>query len=185
MALLIRLAARAAVAACLLATVPGAVPAGVAQDSLERDVKAAYLFNFTKFVQWPAEARVSDEFRLCVVADPRFAAALEAIIRGESADGRPLVKLEPDTADAARTCQILYIGDGAAGGRQLLAELRDLPILTVGETSGFLERGGIIRFATVEGRVRFDISMPAYRRAGLDVSSKLLRVARGVIRDSP
>ena len=151
------------------------------QESIERAVKAAYLFNFTKFVRWPAGVGASDQFRLCVVGDHRFAAALDDIIKGESADGRPLVRLEPTSIETARGCQILFVGsETPEHGRQLLGAVRDLPVLTVGEAPTFLEQGGTIRFVVADDRVRFDVSLPAASRAGVEISSKLLRVARRV-----
>lgn len=160
----------AGVCVCLAAAPP---------QSMERDVKAAYLFNFTKFVRWPAGTGGPDQFRLCVVGDARFASALDEIIRGESADGRPLVRVEPESVEAARGCQILFIGSGdAQQGARLLEAVRNLPVLTVGEGPKFLDQGGAIRFVIDDGRVRFDVNLDAAARAGIEISSKLLRVAR-------
>jgi hypothetical protein len=153
----------------------------LSQGTVEDDVKAAYLFNFTKFVRWPAVAEVSNDFRICVVGDQAFAASLDAIIKGESADGRALVRLEPASVDAARGCQILFIGRGASErGARLLSALRDLPILTVGDAPTFLAQGGAIRFVRTGDRLRFDVNIAAAVRARLEISSKLLRVARKV-----
>jgi hypothetical protein len=162
------------VAGTLLVSLPAA-----AQGTIENEVKAAYLFHFTKFVRWPAASNPADPFRLCVAGDPDFAAALDAVIAGESADGRPLVRLDGNSAETARTCQILYIGPHSPdGGRALLAAVRGQPVLTVGNAPGFSEQEGMIHFVVSEGRVRFDVNLAAAQRAGLQVSSKLLRVAR-------
>jgi YfiR/HmsC-like len=151
------------------------------QGTVENDVKAAYLFNFTKFVRWPVAADVSNEFRICVVGDQAFAASLDAIIKGESADGRPLVRHEPASVDTARGCQILFIGREASPREaRLLPALRDLPVLTVGDAPTFLAQGGAIRFVRTGDRLRFDVNIAAAARARLDISSKLLRVARKV-----
>jgi hypothetical protein len=148
------------------------------QQSLERNVKAAYLYNFAKFVAWP-EPAPSSEFRICVVGDPAFAAAVDDLIKGENAAGRQLVRREPATPEAARECQILFIGSQATdNGTGLLNAVRRSPVLTVGDAPGFLERGGAIRFVTEDDRARFDISPAAADLAGLKISSKLLRVAR-------
>jgi YfiR/HmsC-like len=167
-------AAAAGAAAALCVTAPVA-----AQEATENQVKAAYLFNFTKFVRWPAAAAAPDRFNICVIGDQPFAASLDTIIQGESVDGRPLVRLEPDSIDAARGCQILFIGSGArAHGARYLDAVRDAPVLTVGDTSTFLDQGGTIRFVRTGDRLRFDVNLPAASRAGLEISSKLLRVAR-------
>ena len=155
------------------------LPAGAQDVSGENSVKAAYLYNFTKFVEWPPAALPGDRFRICVVGDRAFSEAVEGIVRGESAYGRPLARVEPQTVEDARTCQILYVSrlDPERGNR-MLAAVRQLPVLTVSDAPRFLDQGGAIRFVLVDGRMRFDIAVAATDRAGLRVSSKLLRVAR-------
>lgn len=180
MALLSRGSRRALVAAVFAVLVVLPRPAA-AQRTVENDVKAAYLFNFTKFVRWPADGAAADQFRICVVGDQAFAISLDAIIKGESAAGRPLVRVEPGSVDAARDCQILFIGkDAREHGARLLAAVRELPVLTVGDAPTFLDQGGAIRFVRAGERLRFDVNTGAAARAGLEISSKLLRVARDV-----
>jgi hypothetical protein len=158
---------------------PAALPA---QPSLESDVKAAFLYNFGKFVEWPAAAIDGpDPFRLCVVADAGFVSAVDRLIDGESIQGKRLTRREPASADDARRCHILYIGAGEGErGARLLGAVRQSPVLTVGEGSSFLRQGGAIGFVLDRNRVRFDVSVPAADRAGLKVSSKVLRLARTV-----
>lgn len=152
------------------------------QPTTEHDVKARYLFNFTKFVRWPDGATASPPFRICVIGDRRFAEAVDAVIAGESAYGQPLVRTEPESAEAARSCQILFIGNAMEGGRRMLVSVRDLPVLTVGESPTFFMDGGAIRFVAEKDRLRFDVNVPAAQRAGLEISSKLLRVARELVK---
>lgn len=153
------------------------------QETLENDVKAAFLYNFTKFIEWPdAAARSAEPFRLCVLADPDFVRAVDRIIEGESVQGRPLRRVEPHTPEDARTCAILFIGSGnSERGARLLPAIRHFPVLTVGDFAGFVEQGGAIGFVRENNRVRFDVSPPSAERSGLKVSSKLLRVARHVV----
>jgi len=152
------------------------------QESLENDIKAAFLYNFTKFVEWPAAARdFKEPFRLCVLADPAFTQAIDRIIEGESVGARKLVRVEPQSVEQARTCDMLYVGKAETDrGSRLVTAVRQLPILTVGESSRFVDQGGAIGFVTENNRVRFDVSQRAAERSGLKVSSKLLRVARHV-----
>lgn len=179
MALLALRRLRLAFAAIGIAAVLCTVPPAAAQEATENQVKAAYLFNFTKFVRWPAAATAPDQFRICVIGDQSFAASLDTIIKGEAVDGRPLVRLEPRSIEAARSCQILFIGSGARErGARYLDAVRNAPVLTVGDTSTFLHEGGTIRFVRTGDRLRFDVNLPAANRAGLEISSKLLRVAR-------
>jgi len=152
-----------------------------APPSLENDVKAAFLYNFTKFVEWPAPSQPDEPFRLCAIADTTFLAALDRTIAGESVGGRPLVRAQTRSVDDARRCAILYVGsEHAEQAAPLLAAVRDLPVLTVGEGTPFVKHGGAIGFVLENNRVRFDISLRAVQRSGLKASSKLLRVARTV-----
>lgn len=152
-----------------------------AQSTLEDDVKAAFLYNFTKFVEWPPPSQADEPFRLCAIADPAFLAAVDRTIADETVGGRRLVRVEPQSVDEARGCAILYVGKSAGErGVHLAAGVRDLPVLTVGEGTRFLEQGGAIGFLLDNNRVRFDISARSLQRSGLKASSKLLRVARTV-----
>ena len=171
-----RLGAAALAAATWLWCAPAA-----AQTSLENDVKAAFLYNFTKFVEWPPAPPSAEPFRLCVLADPDFMRAVDRTIADESVDGRRLVRVEPQSVEEVRTCAMLYVGRRQLdrGGRLLVAA-RDLPVLTVGEGPRFVQQGGAIGFVLEDNRVRFDISASAVQRSGLKVSSKLLRIARSV-----
>lgn len=166
----------------LVALVSLAVSAGVlAQATRDNDIKAAYLYNFTKFVEWPASASPAEDFNLCVVGDPDLARALDTIIAGESVNGRRLRRISPSTSDQVRACQILYVGLRQPGlGARLLRVVRDRPVLTVGNSDRFAADGGAIRFVRENDKVRFDVSKDALNRAGLRPSSKLLRVARRV-----
>ena len=165
----------------VFAAVSGGVQA--TQHTLEADVKAAYLYNFTRYVEWPAEAeKGSEPFRLCVLADPAIRNAIQRTVQGETVQGRPLVMVAPDTPRDGQQCQILYVGRSEqerAG--QLLAAVRDQPVLTVGDFSHFTERGGMIEFLLQDNRVRFDVNLPRAQQSKLRVSSNLLRVARKVL----
>jgi YfiR/HmsC-like len=155
---------------------------GSAQATLENDIKATFLYNFTKFVEWPSPPPgPSGPFRLCVVADPEFTRAVDRTVAGESVDGRPLERVEPQSVDDVRSCAILYVGAAhLTRAARLLAAARQLPVLTVGEGPQFLQQGGAIGFVLENNRVRFDISASAVQQSGLKASSKLLRVARSV-----
>jgi hypothetical protein len=146
----------------------------VAQDvTLEYRVKAAYLYNFVKFVEWP-DASEKGPVNICVAGHNPFGHVLTDTVRGESIEGRPLtarVILEPEAG-----CDVLFIPDGAAASVYLKAA-RGMPTLTVGESDDFLQQGGIIEFVNDGHNVRFAISMDAADEAKLQVSSRLLRLA--------
>jgi uncharacterized protein DUF4154 len=167
--------------AAVILAAPEVARAQSPRPSLENDVKAAFLYNFTKFVEWPPSSPSDEPFRLCALADPAFIATLDRTIADESVSGRPLVRAEARSIDDARRCAILYVGSGyTEGAAPLLAAVRDLPVLTVGEGAPFVKHGGAIGFIRENDRIRFDISQRAVQRAGLKASSKLLRVARNV-----
>jgi hypothetical protein len=173
---------RIGVVAALVAAALGVRPAAQSQGSIEDEVKAAYLFNFTKFVEWPSGAftGTSDPLNVCVSADEALRHAVERAVTGERVAGRPLKYVAPPPADAAG-CHILYLGRGATGHAGLIAAAAKQPILVVGDSPQFLQQGGAIAFVVEERRVRFDIDPAAAARAGLKVSSQLLRVARHVL----
>ena len=144
----------------------------------EEEVKAAFLYNFAKYVTWPAPV---EAFEVCAVAAPGFVQSMGVIVAGESIDGRPVRVLTPATPGEARRCHILYIGRGdEEQARQWLRAVNDAPVLTVGDSPRFLSEGGVVAFVTEADRVRFDINVAEARRAGLTISSRMLRVARRV-----
>jgi hypothetical protein len=168
----------AAMAICLV--VSPCLAANQRTATAEDDVKAAFLFNFTQFVQWPADD-TAEPFRICTVTDPSFDAALDRTITGESVGRRPMVRVSPPTPDAARACQILFIGRQEADrAERWVAAVHGLPVLLVGESRGAWDRGVHINFVLENNRVRFDVNKDSAARDGLDISSKLLRVARNV-----
>lgn len=168
---------RAALCLLLLAQVSTRV---VANQPGEEDVKAAYLYNFTRFVTWPREAiKNGAPFRVCVVAGNHMTRVIERTMQGELVGGRPVATVVPRDAGEARLCQILFIGQEAAErGRTMLSAVRGLPVLTVGETGSFLRHGGAIEFVMEQTKVRFDINPASAERVGLSISSRLLNVAR-------
>ncbi|CAN5793803.1 hypothetical protein BH24ACI5_BH24ACI5_28240 [soil metagenome] len=171
---------RLTAAAYVLVAVTG--PSG-AQQTLEPDVKAAFLYNFTRYVEWPPEmSPLSEPFRLCVVAEAVLRGAIQLTVAGESVNGRPLVMTEPHTPQDARTCQILFVGRSESQrASHLLEAVRDQPVLTVSDASQFAQQGGIIEFLLQDNRVRFDVNLSSAQRSQLRISSQLLRVANKVL----
>lgn len=149
---------------------------------LESQVKAAYILNFVNLTDWPAAALgpASNPFRICVAGSDPFRHVLEQTVRGESMQGHPLV-VERVTRESAATCQVLFVAasDGAHTA-ELLRALGTAPVLTIGEADAFLKGGGVVRFVTDQGHVRFDVNRRTAEQHGLTLSSRLLRVARSV-----
>lgn len=157
------------------------LPAGAsAQTASEYDVKAAFLYNFTKFVEWPREAfpAESSQIRLCILGDNPFGGKLESLLEGEEVQGRRLHFLRVDVLHSPGHCHVLFISRSEkARIPAVLMAVRGAPVLTVSETDGFLEKGGAINFKIQQGKVRFEINPGATERGGLKMSSKLLRLA--------
>jgi hypothetical protein len=162
----------------------GACQAGAEANVIdEYSVKAAFLYNFAKFVDWPAQTykTSSDPISVCVLGENPFGGALEESVAGKSIEGRGLtVRSVRDTVHA-NGCQILFIGSSEKKRwRSILEELRPCGVLTVGETEEFIASGGVISFKLDGGRVRFQINVVAAEKGKLRISSKLLSLAEVV-----
>ena len=151
-----------------------------ASQPSQGDVEAVYLFDFGKFVRWPAGAD-QGALRICVAGTDAFAAALQKIVTNETIGARPLdVRLLMHPGDEAG-CAILFIESTEhAHLDELLQAVATKPTLTVGDSPDFLNHGGMIQFQLVEKRVRFSVNLNAVNRAHLAMSSELLKVALSV-----
>lgn len=174
-------ALRARIATAIAVSMLVCAPAVLGQGNpVEDEIKAAYVFNFTKFIGWPPSAftGTSDPLNVCVSAEGAVVKAVERILAGERVEGRPLRVVSP-LPDEAAACHVLFVGRGGSErGLRLMASAGTTPMLTVGDSARFLQQGGMIAFVVENRRVRFDISVATAERAGLKLSSKLLRVAR-------
>jgi hypothetical protein len=151
------------------------------EATLEYQVKAAFLLNFTKFIEWPpgAFSGAGDPFAICILGKDPFGRALDDIVEGEAVGARKLTIRRISEAPAPRTCQMLFIGPGEKEVSRTLEALGP-GVLTVGEGDEFSRDGGVIAFVIDNRRVRFDINVSAAGRAGLKLSSRLLSVARAI-----
>jgi hypothetical protein len=152
----------------------------VGQEIEEYQVKAAYLYNFAKFVEWPAQSFPSSAspIVICILGEDPFAGSLQEAVRGKTASGRTLVVRPAADLPAAKACQILFVGFAEwRRSRLTLGSLAGNGVLTVGESPNFSASGGIINFKLDAGRVRFQINVAAARQAPVQISSKLLSLA--------
>lgn len=155
-----------------------------AQTVSEYQVKAAYLYSFAKFVEWPARAFSSPTgpLQFCVLNDQSFEAELNQIVKGKSVAGRTVKVSSVQNEEQSRACQILFINSAQnREARHILEALRGTSVLTVGEAKGFVEEGGIINFVVQDDRVQFQVNHRAAEQAGLSISSRLLSVAKVVL----
>jgi len=158
-------------------------PQARSQAGNEYQVKAIFLYNFTKFVEWPADP-ANEPIVIGIIGEDPFGNWLDEAIRGKTANGHKLVVRHLKGGEEARACQVVFFS--ASEVKRLhttLDSLTGASVLTVGEKEGFAEEGGIINFTLEDSRVHFEINVDAAQRAGLKISSKLLSLAK-VVRDS-
>lgn len=153
-----------------------------AQDSAptEYQIKAAFLYNFAKFVEWPPAvfSETNSPIVIGILGENPFGNDLVKTVRDKTLNNRPLVIKEFHSPVEATNCHILFISTSEkARLPQILEALREVSVLTVGETDRFTEAGGMINFVREGNKIRFQINEVAAKSAGLKVSSKLLSLA--------
>ncbi|HEV2646456.1 MAG TPA: YfiR family protein [Acidobacteriaceae bacterium] len=166
---------------CTLALLCNAIPAQAAPLS-SSDVEAAYLYNFGKFIEWPASPDPANApFSICVVGKDDFAATLDSLVHNDTINGRAIVARQLASIEDANGCQILFLGTSEQPrlARDLDA-IKERSILTVSTIPGFVDRGGMIQFLIRDSRVRFSVNLASATRAHLALSSELLKVAVSV-----
>jgi hypothetical protein len=160
---------------------------GAAQTATGPQLKAAYLYNFVKFTEWPGDALgPADPIALCVVNDRQVTEILATLVQDRTIGGRRLTVRSVKADDAALlTCRVVFASglDGARAAA-LLGSLAGKPILTVGDGAQFAQSGGIAGFFVENGALRFAINMEAAQRAGVRLSSQLLGLAK-IVKDDP
>lgn len=171
------------IAGCLIL-----LPAVFAQQPKpqEYQVKAIYLYNFSKFVQWPPATGSKDSFAICIIGRDPFGTALDSVLVGEKIEQKTMeARRIMDVQDAAK-CQILFIAASeSARVKQILSSLGKNSVLTVSDMPDFSQNGGMIQFMVQDNKVRFEVNLPAADKAGLVLSSQLLKVASAVKKGSP
>ena len=143
----------------------------------EYDLKAAFLFNFTHFVDWPSEAFADDNAPIVIgiLGDDPFGPVLDRIIEGETIKNRKLVVKRSRRIQDLRTCHVLFISKSEKGRiGQILTTLDGASVFTVGEVEGFARRGGITNLFLQGNKVRFEINIEVAKRKGLKISAQLL-----------
>jgi len=151
----------------------------------EYRIKAAFLYNFTLYTEWPTTAfeRPDSPIVLAVAGEDPFGKELDAAVRGKTVRGRSIEVRRYDTAAEVATCHLLYLSSAEAKHLpQILKRFPDTKPLTVSETEDFCRAGGVIRFFVDNNKVRFEVNTDAAVRSRLKISSKLLHLAR-VVRD--
>ena len=174
-------------AAAILVWTLAAVPCLWAQGPkpTDYDVKAAYLYNFGRFVEWPdSVATKSDSFNVCVLGQDPFGPALDATLAGETIGGKNVTARRISSPQEAVNCRILFMSSEEGSRLSKIMEALDKgSVLTVSDMPQFSQRGGMIQFVLEGKKVRFEVNLTAVQRAGLSLSSELLKVATTVRRN--
>ena len=150
-------------------------------ESLEYRVKAAYLLNFTRYVEWPTPPASNTRLSICVMGTDPFGRILDATVAGRTVQGRPLEVRRVQSAPEARGCEVVFVSRKTwRRSPEGLKALADAGSLTVGETEQFARSGGVIGFVILDETVRFVINAAARDRAGLRISSRMLSLAAAI-----
>jgi hypothetical protein len=151
------------------------------RSAREFQVKAAFLFHFAQFVEWPADAFARGDSPLVIGVvgrgDP-FNGALERAVRDKKVADHPIVIAHYDSAAAMGPCHVLFVCDDQADSLDAILQKAGGGTLTVGDLDSFTERSGLVRFFPEDNKVRFEINLEVLRRSRLRISAKLLKLAK-------
>lgn len=173
--------------ACLLVLILClAVTGDMRADSRAEEyaVKAAFLFHFAQFVDWPEGTfrEANNPLVYCTLGEDPFQGTLDASLNGKTAAGHPFQVRHVKRVQETHGCNVVFIGQDEK--KQLsttLTALKESPILTVGDSERFAQEGGMIGFCMEENKIRFDINLQSAERAKLKISARLLALAKTVI----
>lgn len=166
----------------LILAAPGGCLSARAQEgeASEPRLKAAFLYKFGNFIEWPTNAFNSPTAPMIigVAGSGPFRSELERTVQNKAIDGHPLLVKEIKNISDLKNCHILFIGSSEKRLAELLKAVRGTSVLTVGETDGFIAAGGMINFLVEENKIRFEVNNTTAQQAGLKISSKLLMLAK-------
>ena len=151
----------------------------------EYELKAAFIFNFVRFVDWPDQkfADANSPIIAGLFGGSPLGAELETVVRGRKINGRPIVIKAVQTIEAARLVDVLFISAAEdSQASQLIAACKSAGVLTVGESDTFEKGGGMITFLLKDDKLRFDINMATAESSGLDISAQLQKLANTILR---
>lgn len=170
---------------CLTALAAGLVVKAslFAADYSEHEIKAAYLYKFSEYVEWPKEVFPDDNapFTIGILGTDPFGSVIDDAVKEKKAQGRAIVVKRATVAKELAECQTVFFGSSEDSQmKESLSAFEGRGVLTVGESDEFMQQGGMIRFVLVENNVRFEINVDSAHKAGLKISSQLLKLAKTV-----
>ena len=158
--------------AAALILLPAHAP-GQSRD--ERAVRAAYVFNLIKYVEWPAPGK---ELTIALIGDPATGAVMASLLNGRTSDGKPIQVTVSPSEEQLGGCSLLYVADsGRDEIRNALERVRGKSVLTVGETDAFVRGGGMVALINTGDHIRIEVNLDAVQRAGIRISSRVLNLA--------
>ncbi|MBS1816112.1 MAG: YfiR family protein [Acidobacteria bacterium] len=175
--------AQRSLAATMLLLAIGPAAYGASEINNEYAVKAAFLFHFAQLTIWPAQAFAHPDSPVvfCTIGKDPFDGSLDNAVVGKKIQGHPVKVLHLKQVGGLQGCHLLFTGEQEMSRMPALSTaLRGLPVLTVGESEGFLKQGGMIDFRSEKERLRFDVNLSAAQSSNLGFSSTLLSLARSV-----
>lgn len=161
--------------------------AALAPRAPEYEVKAAFIYNFARYVEWPSSAFAgpSDPIRLCIFGDDPFGEIVDRTLRGKTVAQHPFVVLRIEEIEETRGCHIVFVSRTESERLDaVLAVVHDRPVMTIVDVEGAVQRGAILNFALRDGRVRFAVNTGSAQRSGLSLSSQLVKLAIAVAKDT-
>jgi hypothetical protein len=165
----------------LLAAIAGVSVAAAGAADRHAQMTAAYVFNFMKFVAWPAQAP-ADVLEICFLGAPDVRDALAAATADKDIRARRVIVRSIENTERAERCQVIYV-DSQAANNALPLGLQ--AALTIGDATDFTREGGMIRLYTESNRLRFVVNVDNAKRAGIEVSSNLLKLATSIEQGAP
>ena len=173
-----RLRAATLAGVCIGVVFPVLASAAESDRLDEAQVKAAFLYNFAKFIQWPTSENRPEALSIGIVGADRFRDVLGSIVNGKTVNGRDIEVRQVLNDDDVRAYHIIFIAAESRRTADVIQRVAHAGVLTVGETPQFLQEGGVIQFYIRDNRVRFQINAAAANNAGLKISSQLLSLSK-------
>lgn len=174
-----------AITTSLLIAVWLSISPATASGTGEYEVKAAFIYNFTKFIEWPDQASASSEqLLLCVLGEDPFGSALDSL-QGREVHGQRIIVSRFDSIPAGKKCHVLYISASEESHLEsLIKRYSSRPgLLLISDIEGFVDKGGSIELSMAEEQVRFEINLKSTRESNLQISSRLLRLADNLVEE--